>query len=230
MSGSDEGFLSRWSRLKREPEPDKPEASADAPPSPAADLARSVEEIVAALPRIEDLLPGQSLSGFMQAGVPVDLKNAALRRMWSIDPAIRDFVGEALDYAYDYNTPGAAPGFGPMVTSSEQVNEVLAMFDKALPQGVDSLAKGPPDNLPHQSDVPRNVDPDNVALQHSTGRDEPLYGVAAEGAAEPSSEPAPALDSGLGAGQAVSVALRDTPAKTNALTPKLRRHGSALPH
>jgi Protein of unknown function (DUF3306) len=230
MSGRDEGFLTRWSRLKREPEPVAPEA-VEPPAAPAADLATSVEEIVAALPRIEDLLPGQSLSGFMQTGVPVELKNAALRRMWTIDPAIRDFVGEALDYAYDYNTPGGAPGFGPMITSPDQVNEVLAMFDKAMPRAVtDSASAGVSDNLPQQDDATRKDDPIVAAAQHSApvaGADRPplLQPVAPLGA-----EPAQTLDSPQEPVRASSAASQDKSAKTSALPSRSRRHGSALPH
>jgi hypothetical protein len=230
MSGRDEGFLSRWSRLKREPEPETPEA-VDPPPAPAADLAQSVEDIVAALPRIEDLLPGQSLSGFMQAGVPVDLKNAALRRMWTIDPAIRDFVGEALDYAYDYNTPGAAPGFGPMITSSDQVNEVLAMFDKAMPKAVpDSAVSSAPDNLPQRDDVTRKGEGVVVAAQQSL----PVAAADTASLSRPMTSNVAESVQTLGSSEAVSlphsVAPQDKPAKTSALPANLRRHGSALPH
>uniref|UniRef100_UPI0019546625 hypothetical protein n=1 Tax=Klebsiella pneumoniae TaxID=573 RepID=UPI0019546625 len=58
--GDDEGFLLRWSRLKREPAsgptpPDVPaavaETSADAP-------ATALDDIIAALPDIEALVPG----------------------------------------------------------------------------------------------------------------------------------------------------------------------------
>ena len=34
--------------------------------------------------------------------------------MWALDPKIRDYVGEARDYAYDWNTPGGVPGSGPV--------------------------------------------------------------------------------------------------------------------
>jgi hypothetical protein len=37
----------------------------------------------------------------------------ALREIWRTDPAVRDFVGPA-DYAWDWNTPGDAPGYGPL--------------------------------------------------------------------------------------------------------------------
>jgi hypothetical protein len=46
--------------------------------------------------------------------VPQILRNAAMRRMWVLDPAIRDYVDPALDYAYDWNIPGGVPGNGPL--------------------------------------------------------------------------------------------------------------------
>ena len=135
MSEARDGFLSRWSRLKRDGLVTPPrETVPPAPQPPASDIpeGRSLEELIAELPRIEDLVPGQSLTMFMQSWVPGAIRNAALQRMWLLDPAVRDYVDPALDYAYDYNTPGAAPGFGPIETSDEMVREVSAMFDRAI--------------------------------------------------------------------------------------------------
>jgi hypothetical protein len=63
------------------------------------------------LPRVEDLTAESDLSAFLRAGVPPALKAAALRRAWSLDPAIRDYVGPS-EYAYDFNNPATIPGFG----------------------------------------------------------------------------------------------------------------------
>ena len=52
----------------------------------------------------------------MQKGVPEALRNAALRKMWVLDPSIRNYVGEALDYAWDWNAPGGVPGSGGEIT------------------------------------------------------------------------------------------------------------------
>ncbi len=132
-----EGFLGRWSRLKREP-------GADAPPAPQPDLEAGPsepderprdpetgelidEELVRSLPDIGSIQPGGDLSMFMRRGVPEALRRQALRAMWSADPAIRDFVSPALDYAYDYNAPGGAPGYGPLSESDlAQAREFLS--------------------------------------------------------------------------------------------------------
>lgn len=126
MSRGHEGFIARWSRLKREPEPaaapaEQPTAAAAPPALPEG---RTLDDLLAELPKLEDLVPGQSLAAFMQPWVPTGLRNAALQRMWLLDPAIRDYVSPALDYAYDYNTPGAAPGFGPMETGRDRKSVV----------------------------------------------------------------------------------------------------------
>lgn len=137
MSEDSGGFLSRWSRLKRGTEPvapavPEPAATRQAGPEEPLPDGKSLEDCIAELPRLDDLVPGQSVAAFMQPWVPAALRNAALQRMWLLDPAISGYVDPALDYAYDYNTLGAAPGFGPMETSREAIQEVAEMFDRAL--------------------------------------------------------------------------------------------------
>jgi hypothetical protein len=46
------------------------------------------------------------------------LTRAALRRAWTTDPKIRDFVGLA-DYDWDYHAPGSMAGFGPLEMTDE---------------------------------------------------------------------------------------------------------------
>lgn len=134
-------FLARWSRLKRganaaaadDTAPDAAPAPAEEPPLPEG---KTLEDLLAELPKVEDLVPGQSLAAFMQPFVPTAIRNAALQRMWLLDPAISGYVDPALDYAHDYNALCAAPGFGPMETSQETISEVAEMFDRALGRAV----------------------------------------------------------------------------------------------
>ncbi len=214
-----EGFLSRWSRLKREPEP-APVPAEPAPPAaaePALPEGKTLDDLIAELPKIEELVPGQSLAAFMQPWVPTPLRNAALQRMWLLDPAIRDYVSPALDYAYDYNTPGAAPGFGPIETTKDMVREVAELFDKALqrakagddPQaGHDKVSQGDaPGNAASQQDPP--AVPDTAAA----GTEQ----AAAEGAETraPQREP--------------DAAVHNSSSSVKHLAPLKRRNGSALP-
>jgi hypothetical protein len=67
----------------------------------------------ATLPPIESIDAGTDVSAFLRPGVPADLAQAALRRAWVTDPAIRDFVGPA-ENAWDFNAPGGVPGFEPL--------------------------------------------------------------------------------------------------------------------
>lgn len=137
MSGVGEGFLSRWSRRKRAevreepgadesaapfrdaPAPPGPEPSAaPAPgsePGPAAESEPTLsDEELAALPPIETIDETTDIGGYLRKGVPAALKNAALRRVWSATPAVRDYLDPAREYAYDWNVPGGVPGDGPL--------------------------------------------------------------------------------------------------------------------
>jgi hypothetical protein len=127
LSREEDGFLGRWSRLKRaqdkltiEPEP----AEEPSPEPPAPDPEVLSEEELAALPRVEDLTEGSDIRPFLRVGVPRQLRNAALRRMWMLTPAIRDYRDPAVDYAWDWNTPGGVPGDGA-APSPERAAEML---------------------------------------------------------------------------------------------------------
>lgn len=223
MSEVRDGFLSRWSRLKRDGAVTPPRETAPAAPQPpASDLpeGRSLEDLIAELPRIEDLVPGQSLTMFMQSWVPGAIRNAALQRVWLLDPAVRDYVDPALDYAYDYNTLGGAPGFGPMETSDEMVREVSEMFDRAIgPRPEDQQDDRPPES---GDIVPQSQDRDD---EH--GRDRPIQ-VAAE-----TQQPA-LVNKAIKPVSARSfepAAVAPSSSEDRALAPRTRsgRHGRALP-
>jgi hypothetical protein len=112
---SDDGknFLSRWSQRKQEakqPERDSPAADAEAPSAPVAKSEAEPEFDLSSLPKLEDLTETTDITVFLRKGVPESLRNAALRKSWALDPAIRNYVNPALDYAYDWNTPGGVPG------------------------------------------------------------------------------------------------------------------------
>lgn len=116
------GFLERWSRLKQEAESAPAEDEPSSESAPVAEITE--EEIAAALPKLEDLTAESDITCFMRPGVPDRLRNAALRRMWLLDSAIRDFVGPARDYSYDWNQIGNVPGSG-LIDSQEEVAAML---------------------------------------------------------------------------------------------------------
>jgi hypothetical protein len=59
--------------------------------------------------------------------VPDELRLAALRRSWTVDPAIRDFK-EGQENDWNFNDPDSIPGFGeldPGVDAKRMVAEIL---------------------------------------------------------------------------------------------------------
>ena len=60
---------------------------------------------------------GSDIRPFLASGMPTHVTGAALRRAWSTEPAIRDFVGLS-ENSWDFNAPGGVPGFGPLTTDS----------------------------------------------------------------------------------------------------------------
>ena len=86
-------FVSRWSRLKRRAAKDGETAPAEN--APLSDAPASGTFDPASLPPIESITVDTDIRAFLQSGVPTKLVQAALRRVWVSDPAIRNFIGIA---------------------------------------------------------------------------------------------------------------------------------------
>jgi hypothetical protein len=140
MSEEGEGFLSRWSRRKRAvvegraPEEAAPPAPLEAKPE-ALPAEPEDEFDLTSLPPIESLTIESDFKAFLHRKVPLELRSAALRRAWSLDPAIRDFIGPA-DYAWDFNAPDGVPGF-----ALELGGDAMKLLSHAL--GLDAPAPKP---------------------------------------------------------------------------------------
>jgi len=131
-----EGFLQRWSRRKREvaqPSPEQaPDHKASAVPAvpvigdatPAQPPAMDALVDLTKLPPIDSIAAATDIRPFLAPGVPAELTRAALRRAWTADPSIRDFIGLA-ENQWDFVTPGGAPGFGSL-PDTEQIRRMLA--------------------------------------------------------------------------------------------------------
>lgn len=129
-------FLARWSRRKLEgrtapaaPSPDEASgisAAESHEPQIAEDAI--TEEEIAALPAISDITLETDITAFLRKGVPAALRNAALQRLWVLDPEIRNFVGEARDYAWDWNTPGGVPVSGPLEAGTDIPSMLRRVF------------------------------------------------------------------------------------------------------
>ncbi len=78
--------------------------------APERETADELPFDIDSLPSLEQITAETDIRPFMHALVPADLRNAALRRMWELDTAIRDYVSPATEYAWDWNDGGNAPG------------------------------------------------------------------------------------------------------------------------
>jgi hypothetical protein len=107
-----EGFARRWSRLKRRGEP-----------APVVETAAEPELPVEPPPPAETIALAE-VAPWLSKRLPEGWRETVLRRVWSADEAIRDFKGLA-DYAWDWSTPGGAPGWGPML-ATDDIGKLLA--------------------------------------------------------------------------------------------------------
>lgn len=145
------GFLGRWSRRKQaaRTQPVSEAPASDPVETPAAEAVQGetavmapdasatsatlaeAEELVIP-PSLDEIGADFDLAPWLNRNVPEAWKLAAMRRAWSNDPAIRDFKGLA-DYDLDYNTPGMAPGYGPLSESDDVKAMVRQIFGEPEP-------------------------------------------------------------------------------------------------
>jgi hypothetical protein len=186
MSEEGEGFLSRWSRRKRAvlegraPEEAAPPTPLEATPEALPPAEPEDEFDPASLPSIESLTVESDFKAFLHRKVPLDLRSAALRRAWSLDPAIRDFIGPAV-YAWDYNAPDGVPGF-----ALELGGDAMKLLSHAL--GLDAPTPKP------DSVEPEATSAEPAALAEAPPVEavpEPPGPAIAEAMPEPEAEPEP---------------------------------------
>jgi Protein of unknown function (DUF3306) len=143
LSEDGEGFLSRWSRRKRAAAVASPSPPAVAPEAvPTADAAPPSFD-PASLPAPESLTAESDFAAFLREEVPAALRRSALRRAWTLDPAIRDFVGPA-DYAWDFNSPDGVPGFSPELGGDLERLIAQAVGLEEAPAAEEERAEAPP--------------------------------------------------------------------------------------
>lgn len=217
--GDDKSFLARWSQRKQEakqpePKPDAPVAGADQPPEPVAEDA-APEFDLSSLPKLEELTGTTDITAFLRKGVPEDLRNAALRKSWALDPAIRDYVNPALEYAYDWNTPGGVPGsseIGAGMDVTRLVSQIMGSGESATdPQPGDVTASDPAQ--PPEHHAAQQAEPDLPTQALRLGDQAAPVSVASN------------ADDGSEASQARQPEAGDSAASQQSL----RRHGTAKP-
>lgn len=170
------------------------------------------------LPAIEDLTADSDITGFLRKGVSEDLKRLALRRMWSLDPQIRDFI-EVAENQYDWNAVDGVPGFGAL-DSGTDVQALLA-------QATGAASPNPP--LEESSTVVADTPADLTATATDTeGIADPVRTTDTQADATPpatasADERTRELSLGLEGHHPLEPEDRSPPAAGR------RRHGGALP-
>jgi hypothetical protein len=232
MSGPDEAdrdksFLARWSQRKQEakqpePLPDAPAGeSVESSGSPAPQGEDVTPEFdLSTLPKLEELTGSTDITAFLRKGVPEHLRNAALQKSWALDPAIRNYVNPALEYAYDWNAPGGVPGGGELGAGVDVARLVSQIMGEGAAEPInfdansgDEAARSPVE--PSEPDLSAKP-PENLPVQSLRRSGEPTAGTEAVSKAEgDTGEPAPAGES--------------QPARPAAPQQPVRRHGTAKP-
>lgn len=128
-----ESLLTRWSRRKRralagcaaqQPKIDAhPDTNGAASPVEVSAEHPIVDSM--SLPPIESIDAGTDIRVFLAKGVQPELASAALRRTWTSDPTICDFIGLS-ENSWDFNADGGIPGFGSIAAS--EVERLVAQL------------------------------------------------------------------------------------------------------
>jgi hypothetical protein len=223
MSDDDRPFLARWSARKREAaretdnaKPDAPAvARAPSPPSVATEANKDAAFDLASLPPLDSISAASDIRAFLTAGVPLELRRAALRRAWSADPAIRDFIGLS-ENSWDFNAPETIAGFGTM-----QPADVKKLLAQAI---------GEPEDTSTQSDVKNAAShTDESASQTAANETQPIDNVQRTTPEATLSEPQADAPHATARGDDAPSALSDASAAKPRPLLSRRRHGGALP-
>jgi hypothetical protein len=232
MSGPDEadrdkGFLARWSQRKQEakqPEP-KPDAPAGESVESSGSPAPQGEDVtpefdLSTLPKLEELTGSTDITAFLRKGVPEHLRNAALQKSWALDPAIRNYVNPALEYAYDWNTPGGVPGGGELGAGVDVARLVSQIMGDPAAEMTNSDAKS------EGEAAVSPVQPSEREYSAEPQEDLPAQSVRRVG--EPTAETEAASKADGGADEAAPAGEAQS-ARPVALQQPVRRHGTAKP-
>lgn len=138
-----EDFLTRWSRRKRATDEEKDRLAAPDATAPEQNGERGRERLTArapantttpepafdpaSLPSLDSIGAQTDISAFLKPGVPSELRLAALRRAWTMDPAIRDFEG-LQENDWNFNDPNGILGFGELDPSFDLKKMLANLF------------------------------------------------------------------------------------------------------
>jgi hypothetical protein len=140
----------RWVRLKHEAKTTAQQAEAVSTSveavaeQPGINAAMQEPFDPASLPSIGSITADADIVAFLESGVPTELRRAALRRAWTSDPAIRDFIGIA-ENQWDFNDPNGISGFGRLDATESgviflaQVSSTPGEMPNLLAEGMTSV-------------------------------------------------------------------------------------------
>ena len=137
--------LLRWVRLKHEVKTTAQQAEAISTGIEAATEQLGINAAMqepfdpASLPSIDSITADTDIVVFLKSDVPMELTRAALRRAWTSDPAIRDFIGIA-ENQWDFNDPNGISGFGRLDAAESGV-AFLAQLSSTPAEMPDLLAE-----------------------------------------------------------------------------------------
>jgi hypothetical protein len=172
------------------------------------------------LPKLEELTAGTDITAFLRKGVPEHLRNAALQKSWALDPAVRNYVNPALEYAYDWNTPGGVPGGGELGAGVDVARLVSQIMGEPAAEPINFEANSG-DEAARSSDEPPEHD-----LPAKPQEDPPAQSLRRSGERAAETE---ALSNAEGDTGEPAQAGEGRPARPAAPQQPVRRHGTAKP-
>ena len=232
-----EGFLSAWSRRKLaagrekanadtgvdtdDPEAIETEAAGEEPvaverTSPEDNDDEVDADFIANLPSIDEITAQTDLAPFMRRGVPLALRNSALRKVWLLNPLIRDHVDPALDYAWDWNAPGGVPGGGGTLTG-EGVSQMVKNLLGDAKSADDAERTDEAAAIDPEADDAPSAQADTVLPEQPVRQAEPIDREQSTGESADAASPA----------QKGTEPITET--RVNLPLATIRRHGGALP-
>jgi len=236
-----ENFLERWSRKKAEAEREVADAPAEpvravgdraAEPSDAAPPASATpkpEFDITSLPSLESITKATDIRAFLTPGVPAELTRAALRRAWTADPAIRDFVG-LQENDWDFTNPNGVPGFGE-ISPDYDVKKLLAQIFGEPDKETDRVPATQQPVVPVETQ-PTQIVADSETPKITTGTapsDEDDGDRQSETTSVPEETDVASMQTGF-VQRNSNIATHNIRSEDNSVEPKTRRqHGRALP-
>jgi hypothetical protein len=178
------------------------------------------------LPALDSITETTDVRAFLARGVPATLTREALRRAWSADPGIRDFIGLS-ENSWDFNAPDGVPGFGPLLSSNATAaaGEAVRFSQPDLDHAPGDSRRAAPTAL-EQPALTSDADPDTASQPQSQ---EIATNCHAPGEEDYHSEASCCEQASDKQSQDVASQNASNPSDLDTTLLRPRRHGSALP-